>query len=69
VWVLEYLKIYDFSLDKSIIELYKQVINIYGINQEKMFTHSFLVLIIAILVLVLIESLLTIGWKREGVKA
>ncbi len=34
-----------------------------------MFAHSFLVLIIAILVLVLIESQLEIGWKREGVRA
>ena len=30
---------------------------------------SSLVLIIVILVLVLIESPITIGWKREGVKA
>lgn len=66
-------------LDFFYIELYKQVINFVG-QINKVFDRSriilnnmnffvSLVLISIILVLVLIESQITVGWKREGVKA
>jgi len=58
--------------------LYKEVIKFYkdeivqttcGKIDNKMNFYSSLVLIIVILVLVLIESQITVGWKREAVKA
>jgi hypothetical protein len=66
-------------LDNYFAGLYKQVINfVEGLKRNNssfskknnhMNYFTSLVLISIILVLVLIESQITVGWKREGVRA